>query len=143
MNDNTIADTALSILGELSSSDNPAHAPRPIRRASHYPVAWVSAKIKRSLFWLGFCGKSGHVFTAVKDDLHPLVVHDLIVTDRCEEGARCLYYACPWNKTKPRRANPSIGETKWSDFFSGEVDGTVRIGRSGEAVIKFERVTKK
>jgi hypothetical protein len=49
---------------------------------------------------LSVCGKTGAICKLSSDGITPLVVNDFYVAQgRCEEGARCLHYACPLNKT--------------------------------------------
>lgn len=114
----------------------------------HYPVTWVLAKLKRTKFWLGFCGKTRHAALIATTALEPMVVQDIIVEpDQCEEGSRCVYFACPLNRADRHRvfgkktkqpANPSIGESTFDEFFGDrEVEGGVMTTQKGGWLIEF------
>jgi hypothetical protein len=128
-------------------------------RPDYYPVAWVRTEFKGHKevkgikeAWVGFCGKTKHIFTVATDDLHPLIVNDLIVhDDDCEEGKRCCYFKCPLNRTSPQAflkdagfakrsggkpTHPSLGEMVWPDSL-GELHSGVYMTQAGKPVFKI------
>lgn len=78
-----------------------------------YPIHWIKAELlfkTRRKTMLGICGYSKRVFAIAspRDVLRILVAQDLYIGEgqngkqTCEEGARCLDFDCPLNKTNWR-----------------------------------------
>lgn len=123
-----------------------------------FSITWLKTKIvkKRKKVWAGFCGKTKHLFSVAPDNLTPLVVSDFLIQSdgTCEEGKRCLYFACPLNTTSPesylfdigfrkrktkkdKPANVEMGEIVFDEEYFGELKGGIITGKDGAHVFEL------
>jgi hypothetical protein len=121
---------------------------------TRYPITWVLVRFVQNRTrkaWLGFCGYEGHVckVTDAKDQLTVMVVQYLYHTaGHCQEGERCLYFACPLNRTDRQRdpfsgrrlkeaINPHLGEFTLAKWNLSAPDGGIVTGPKGGPLIEL------
>jgi hypothetical protein len=124
------------------------------QKNTRYPITWILVRFvqeRTRKAWLGFCGYEGHAckLTDAKDMLTVLGVNDLYHTGgHCQEGERCLYFACPLNRTDRQRdpfsgrrlketISPYPGELTLAKWNLSAPDGGIMMGPKDGPLIEF------